>query len=106
MDSTVLSLWESIPRIQVVDGKYIPSTAELIEWARDVGVRPRGDMHSIVIWKQTVAIRSDTLYYMQAVHQESDVVPENVDSIRSLMNLETDWRDSVRITDESIQAII
>ena len=44
----------------------------------------------------------NTLYYFQAIHQESDVVPENVDAIRALMGTESDWMTSVRKTDEAI----
>ena len=35
-------------------------------------------------------------------HQESDVVPENVDAIRALTGSEADWRASVAQTDAAI----
>ena len=41
-------------------------------------------------------------YYFQAIHQESDVIPENVDCIRALMGTEADWRASVAKTDSAI----
>ena len=44
----------------------------------------------------------DRLYYFQAIHQESDVIPENVDCIRALMGTEADWRASVAKTDSAI----
>ena len=44
----------------------------------------------------------NTLYYFQAIHQESDVIPENVDAIRALMGTEDDWRVSVAKTDAAI----
>ncbi|MBL6733917.1 MAG: glyceraldehyde-3-phosphate dehydrogenase, partial [Candidatus Poseidonia sp.] len=40
----------------------------------------------------------------QAIHQESDVIPENVDAIRALMGTEADWRTSVAKTDAAISA--
>ncbi len=43
-----------------------------------------------------------TLYYFQAVHQEADVVPENVDAIRAMLELETDRGASIRKTDLSL----
>jgi len=43
-----------------------------------------------------------TLYYYQAIHQESDVVPENVDCIRSMMKLEKDNLASIERTDRAI----
>ena len=42
------------------------------------------------------------LYYFQAIHQESDVIPENIDCIRALMGTESDWRKSVAKTDSAI----
>jgi glyceraldehyde-3-phosphate dehydrogenase (NAD(P)) len=42
------------------------------------------------------------LYYYQAVHQESDVVPENVDCIRAMMKLEKDNLASIERTDRAI----
>jgi len=42
------------------------------------------------------------LYYFQAIHQESDVIPENVDAIRALMGIEEDWMASVNKTDAAI----
>jgi len=44
------------------------------------------------------------VWYFQAIHQESDVVPENVDAIRALMGTESDWRASVARTDAAIAA--
>src|SRR3989344_1305336 len=41
------------------------------------------------------------LFYMQAVHQESDVVPENVDAIRAMMG-EKDAQKSIRMTNEAM----
>ena len=47
-------------------------------------------------------LSGNTLYYFQAIHQESDVIPENVDAIRALTGIEEDWRKSVAKTDEAI----
>ena len=46
--------------------------------------------------------RGNRLYYFQAIHQESDVIPENVDCVRALMGTEVDWRASVTKTDLAI----
>ena len=71
--------------------------------ARDLG-RKWGDLHEIFVWEDGVKIVGDRLYYFQAIHQESDVVPENVDAIRALMGTEVDWRVSVAKTDVAITA--
>ena len=59
-----------------------------MEYAKDLG-RPRGDLFEIAVWKESLNIVDNELYYMQAIHQESDVVPENVDAIRAMLEMET-----------------
>jgi glyceraldehyde-3-phosphate dehydrogenase (NAD(P)) len=49
-----------------------------------------------------VHVVGKTLYYFQAVHQESDVVPENVDAFRAMLGLEKDGKRSVAKTDKSL----
>ena len=56
----------------------------------------------IFIWEDGVKLEGNTLYYFQAIHQESDVIPENVDAIRALMGVEGDWKASVAKTDAAI----
>jgi len=99
----VLALWRSRPRIILMNGAEtgITTTAEVMEFARDIG-RTWGDLHEIFVWEDGVKVVGDTLYYFQAIHQESDVVPENVDAIRALMGSESDWLISVEKTDSAI----
>ncbi|AGI48384.1 glyceraldehyde-3-phosphate dehydrogenase [Thermoplasmatales archaeon BRNA1] len=83
----VLRVFEGCHRVRLVSSKDgIKSTAQIMELARELG-RSRSDMYEIVIWKDGVKVVGDTLYYYQAVHQESDVVPENVDCIRAMCKL-------------------
>ena len=101
----VIEMWKNSPRVIVMGGKddCIPTTAEVMEMARDIG-RKWGDLHEIFVWEDGVKLVGDRLYYFQAIHQESDVIPENVDCIRALMGTETDWRASVAKTDAAIDA--
>ena len=101
----VLALWASHPRIIIMNGAEtkITTTAEVMEYARDIG-RKWGDLHEIFVWEDGVKLDGNTLYYFQAIHQESDVIPENVDAIRALMGTEKDWRVSVEKTDSAISA--
>jgi glyceraldehyde-3-phosphate dehydrogenase (NAD(P)) len=100
---SVLDMWSKEPRIILMDGGEtgITTTAEVMEYARDIG-RKWGDLHEIFVWRDGVKLEDNTLYYFQAIHQESDVIPENVDAIRALMGTESDWRVSVAKTDHSI----
>ena len=56
------------------------------------------------VWEDGVKLDGDSLYYFQAIHQESDVIPENVDAIRALMGIEADWKIYVEKTDSAIAA--
>ena len=102
---SVLEMWRNTPRVILMSGAgdRITTTAEVMEMARDIG-RKWGDLHEIFVWEDGVKLNGDRLYYFQAIHQESDVIPENVDCIRALMNTEDDWRASVAKTDAAISA--
>ncbi len=81
----------------------ITSTAQVMELARDMG-RRWSDLYEIFVWEDGISVQGDMLYYFQAIHQESDVVPENVDAIRAVMATEADWRASVARTDAALRA--
>ena len=100
---SVIEMWKNSPRIIVMNGAQtgISTTAEVMEFARDIG-RKWGDLHEIFVWEDGVKLSGNTLYYFQAIHQESDVIPENVDAIRALMGTESDWKASVAKTDAAI----
>ena len=84
-------------------GDRLTTTAEVMEMARDIG-RKWGDLHEVFVWEDGVSLIGDRLYYFQAIHQESDVIPENIDCIRALMGAESDWKVSVSKTDEAISS--
>src|SRR6266508_5569782 len=102
-DKEVLDAWRRAHRIKFVKGaEGVKSTAQIMEIARDLG-RPRSDLYEIAVWEDGVHVVEGTqLYYFQAVHQESDVVPENVDAIRAMLELEKDGRRSIEKTDRSL----
>ncbi len=99
----VLDTWRRTPRVKFVRGaEGVKSTAQIMEFARDLG-RPRSDLYEIAVWEDGVHVTDATrLYYFQAVHQESDVVPENVDAIRAMLKLERDGRKSIETTDRTL----
>ena len=98
----VIDLWKATPRIIFVWGSEgIKSTAQIMEYAKDLS-RERGDLYEIAVWEDGVHTVGNKLYYYQAIHQESDVVPENVDCIRSMLELEEDHLKSMEMTDKHI----
>ena len=99
----VLETWKRFPRVTFVSGEDgVKSTAQIMELARDLS-RNRSDLYEIAVWRDGVhVVEGRHLYYFQAVHQESDVVPENVDAIRAMLRLDTDARRSMEKTDRSL----
>lgn len=98
----VIAVWKRFPRIIFVSGgDGVKSTAQIMEMARDLS-RNRSDLYEVAVWRDGVHVVGQRLYYFQAVHQESDVVPENVDAIRALLKLENDAHKSMTKTDRSL----
>ncbi len=101
----VLKMLEETPRIMLVPGgKRMDSLAQLIEWARDVG-RYRNDIMENCIFEDSVTVYDGReLYLMMAIHQESIVIPENIDAIRAMFNLADKWT-SIERTDKTLGLI-
>ena len=78
----------------------IDGTAAAKELALDAG-RPRGDLWENCLWSESVTVEGNDLYCFQAIHQESDVVPENVDAVRAVLG-EMDAAESVATTDGAL----
>jgi len=99
----VIELFKNSTRTRIVrNAEHLRSTAEIMEYARDLG-RLRGDMPEICVWQEAIGVISNShnkLLYMQAVHQESDVIPENIDCIRAMMGFK-DSEKSIEMTNKT-----
>lgn len=88
------------PRLLVVpDDRGFDGTGTVIEFARDSG-RMRNDLWENVIWGGSIAVHDNDLYVFQAIHQESNVVPENIDAIRAVLGLEDSATSRTRTNEE------
>ncbi|WP_256298362.1 type II glyceraldehyde-3-phosphate dehydrogenase [Haloarchaeobius salinus] len=97
----VRELLESQSRTFVIDEHMaIDGAGKLKEYAQDVG-RPRADIWENCIWGESITMEGNDLYLFQAIHQESDVVPENVDAVRAILG-ESDAADSIETTNEAL----
>jgi len=95
-----LRLFESHPRIKVVEiAKGFNSNAALFRYARDRGNK-RADMYEIAVFKETVVLSGDNLFFTINVPQEAVVTPETIDGIRAALSLQTDWREAVGLTNK------
>jgi len=101
----IIDTLEKTPRVILVEAaKGLGSTAEIMEYAKDLG-RSRNDLFEIAVWKESLNIVDGELYYMQAIHQESDVVPENVDAIRAMLEMEDDPQKSIQKTNKAMNIL-
>ncbi len=99
---SIIRLWDNTPRIKFVRGRdNIVSSAQIMELARDLN-RSRGDFNEIIVWEDGIHLVGKTLFYYQAVHQESDVIPEIVDCIRAMSGFEGEFTESVAMTDNAM----
>ena len=97
----VRSLLADEPRIFLATADLgIEGTADAKELALDAG-RPRGDLWENCLWAESVSMEGPDCYCFQAIHQESDVVPENVDAIRAVLDA-ADASESMATTDEAL----
>jgi len=95
----VVELFNSTPRIVVGKGKEgYGDTALIAEYYRDF--RIRYDMPELFIWDEPLDVVDDCVYVMANVHQESIVVPENIDCIKAMCGLETDKMKAIYETDK------
>lgn len=98
----VIEIIEKHPRMGLVRKETgITSTAELKEFAMDLG-RCRSDLWENGIFEESISVEGKELYLFQAIHQEADVVVENIDAIRAMMGTVTDAAVSVAMTNQAL----
>ncbi|BCU68486.1 glyceraldehyde-3-phosphate dehydrogenase [Sulfolobales archaeon HS-7] len=94
----VLDTLRNTSRIVVIPlTAEIEGTAEILEVTRDLG-RIRGDLYEVAVFEGSIDVRQNLINLVYAVHQESIVVPENIDAIRASMG----YKDSKELTDRNL----
>ncbi|BDR91249.1 type II glyceraldehyde-3-phosphate dehydrogenase [Vulcanisaeta souniana] len=96
---------EETPRVLLFNTAFrkFDSLAQIIEWARDIG-RLRGDVMENAVIEDSITVFQNELFLMQGVHQESIVVPENIDAVRAMFRLTDKW-SSIRKTDSALNLV-
>ena len=97
----VIEVLRETPRILLINSEKtkIKGTSQIIEFARDLG-RIRYDLYENIVWEDSIKVVDGELWLVQAVHQEAIVVPENIDAIRAMMELERNPMRSIEKTDK------
>jgi len=99
----VIELINKHPRLGLIKKTAgIKSTAELKEFAMDLN-RQRSDLYENCIFEDSIYAQGNELCFFQAIHQEADVVVENVDAIRAMTGIEKDGKKSVAATNAALK---
>jgi glyceraldehyde-3-phosphate dehydrogenase (NAD(P)) len=100
--AAIVARFRATPRFHVfAPWEHVDGTPQVMEYARDRG-GARADMMENVLWDSGVRLDGSDLYFFQAIHQESIVVPENVDAIRAMFGLAPDALASIAMTDRAL----
>lgn len=98
----VIELVKNHPRMGLIKKTAgIRSSAELKEFAMDLG-RPRADLYENCIFEESIYANKTDLCFFQAIHQEADVVVENIDAIRAMMGGQKDGAASIKSTNDAL----
>jgi glyceraldehyde-3-phosphate dehydrogenase (NAD(P)) len=98
----VLDAFRSTPRFHLFAAwERVDGTPQVMEYARDRGIG-FNDMMENVLWENGLKVDGQDLYFFQAIHQESIVVPENIDAIRAILGRAPDGPSSIAMTDRAL----
>jgi glyceraldehyde-3-phosphate dehydrogenase (NAD(P)) len=101
----LVAAFRATPRFHVfAPWEGVDGTPQVMEYARDRAGRGAGatpDMMENVLWERGIRVDGEDAHFFQAIHQESIVVPENIDAIRAMFDL-ADGPTSVATTDRTL----
>jgi glyceraldehyde-3-phosphate dehydrogenase (NAD(P)+) (phosphorylating) len=98
----VLAAFRATPRFHLFAGwERADGTPQVMEYARNRGLG-FNDMMENVLWDEGVRLDGSELHFFQAIHQESIVVPENVDAIRAVCLPGVSSGESIEMTDRAL----
>ncbi|MEM4654187.1 MAG: type II glyceraldehyde-3-phosphate dehydrogenase [Thermosphaera sp.] len=98
--SKIIETLSSYNRFLIIDPKKsgVDSTSKIIEVARDVS-RSRNDIYENIVFENTVRVSGNNLSLIQAIHQESIVIPENIDAVYAISNAGLSMEQTLAETD-------
>ncbi|MEM3615480.1 MAG: type II glyceraldehyde-3-phosphate dehydrogenase [Candidatus Methanomethylicia archaeon] len=97
----VIEVFNKTPRVKLFKaGDGFDGLQAIIEYHRDL-LRPRADVWEVPIWEESISVSDGEIYWIMQVHNEAIVIPENIDAIRAMMEIEIDGWKSIEKTDKS-----
>ncbi|HTP54315.1 MAG TPA: type II glyceraldehyde-3-phosphate dehydrogenase [Thermoplasmata archaeon] len=98
----VVAAFRAAPRFRVfAEWERADGTPQVMEYARDRGIG-FNDMMENVLWEEGIRVDGADLRFFQAIHQESIVVPENIDAIRAICAPTISAAESIETTDRAL----
>lgn len=98
----VLAAFRATPRFLLfAPWERVEGTPQVMEFGRDRGIG-HNDVMENVLWDDGLRLQGRDAYFFQAIHQESVVVPENIDAIRAIFDLAPDGPASIAVTDRTL----
>jgi glyceraldehyde-3-phosphate dehydrogenase (NAD(P)) len=85
--------------IRIADGLTALNTVK--ELMADLG-RPHDNLYEVALWEDMLTVQGDEAFYAYMVDNQAIVIPETIDAIRALTELEADGATSIRNTNEAL----
>lgn len=85
--------------IRMADGLTALNTVK--ELMADLG-RPHDNLYEVALWEDMLTVQGDEAFYAYMVDNQAIVIPETIDAIRALTELELDGATSIRRTNEAL----
>lgn len=88
-----------IALIRMGDGLTALNTVK--ELMADLG-RPHDNLYEVALWEDMLEVRGDELFYAYMVDNQAIVIPETIDAIRALTQIEPDGEASIKRTNAAL----
>jgi glyceraldehyde-3-phosphate dehydrogenase (NAD(P)) len=99
----VIDRFRASPRFHMFhEGDRVKGTPQVMEYGRDRSPSGRPDVMENVLWEQGIHLLGENLYFFQAIHPESIVVPESIDAVRAMLALSPNAAASIEMTDRAL----
>lgn len=85
--------------IRMADGLAAPNAIK--ELMADLA-RPHDNLYEVALWEDMLSVQGDEVFYAYMVDNQAIVIPETIDAIRALTELEPDGAASIRKTNEAL----
>ncbi len=85
--------------IRMAEGLTALNTVK--ELMADIG-RPHDNLYEVALWEDMLTVQGDEAFYAYMVDNQAIVIPETIDGIRALTELEVDGTVSIRHTNEAL----